>query len=48
MNLSTRKLLDKSFSGLGLSSIALMGITLILILAPLFGTVQRLIFLKEP
>ena len=35
MNLSTRKLLDKSFSGLGLSSIALMGITLILILAPI-------------
>ena len=33
MNLSTRKLLDKSFSGLGLSSIALMGITLVLILA---------------
>ena len=35
MNLSTRKLLDKSFSGLGLSSIALMGITLVLILAPI-------------
>tara|TARA_B100000927_G_scaffold275820_1_gene256116 strand:+ start:3005 stop:4351 length:1347 start_codon:yes stop_codon:yes gene_type:complete len=35
MNLRTRKLLDKSFSGLGLSSIALMGITLVLILAPI-------------
>ena len=35
MNLSTRKLLDKSFSSLGLSSIALMGITLVLILAPI-------------
>ena len=35
MNLNTRKLLDKSFSGLGLSSIALMGITLVLILAPI-------------
>ena len=35
MNLSTRKLLDKSFSGLGLSSIALMGIALVLILAPI-------------
>ena len=35
MNLSTRKVLDKSFSGLGLSSIALMGITLVLILTPI-------------
>lgn len=35
MRLETRKLLDKAFSGLGLISIAVMGIALLLILTPI-------------
>ena len=46
MNLSTRKLLDKSFSGLGLSSIALMGITLILILSPIIWNGSKAYIVK--
>ena len=36
MRMETRKLLDKSFAGLGLVAIALMAAALILILAPIF------------
>ena len=35
MELRTRKLLDRSFSGLGISAIALMAIALLLILTPI-------------
>jgi len=36
MRLGTRKLLDRSFSGLGLLSIVIMGLTLVVILSPIF------------
>ena len=48
MELRTRKLLDRSFSGLGISAIALMAIALLLILTPLSGRVLKLTYSKEP
>ena len=37
MNLKTRKLLDRSFSGMGLVAIAVMAMALVVILAPIIG-----------
>ena len=46
MRLGTRKLLDRAFSGMGLMAILIMGITLLVILVPIFRKGSTAFFFK--